>query len=81
MIRYRNPITISTKSVLMLRDLDLFDELSRLTYVGIASTVTTLDEPVRRVIEPAPPLPGPGWRCSGNLPGAPGPWWEYTRCR
>lgn len=52
MIRYRNPITISTKSVLMLRDLDLFDELSRLTYVGIASTVTTLDEPVRRVIEP-----------------------------
>lgn len=82
MIRYRNPITISTKSVLMLRDLDLFDELSRLTYVGIASTVTTLDESVRRVIEPgAAPSQAHGWRCSGNLPGAPGLWWESTPCR
>lgn len=73
MIRYRNPITISTKSVLMLRDLDLFDELSRLTYVGIASTVTTLDEPVRRVIEPgAAPSPGPAGDAPGICPAHPG---------
>lgn len=72
MIRYRNPITISTKSVLMLRDLDLFDELSRLTYVGIASTVTTLDEPVRRVIEPgARPFPGPAGDAPGICPAHP----------
>lgn len=52
MIRYKNPIIISTKSNLILRDYDLIDELSRLTYVNIASTITTVDEEIRRQIEP-----------------------------
>lgn len=65
----------------MLRDLDLFDELSRLTYVGIASTVTTLDEPVRRVIEPGAAPSRARLEMLREFAGAPGPWWEYTRCR
>lgn len=51
-IKYRTPCIISTKSDLMLRDYDLIDELSRLTFVNIASTITTVDEAVRQRLEP-----------------------------
>ena len=52
MIRYNNPIIISTKSDLILRDFDLLDELSRKTYVNIASTITTADEGLQKKLEP-----------------------------
>ncbi|KXL52685.1 radical SAM superfamily protein [Anaerotignum neopropionicum] len=52
MIRYNNPIIISTKSDLILRDFDLIDELSQKTYVNIASTVTTANEDLQRKLEP-----------------------------
>lgn len=52
MIKYRNPIIISTKSDLILRDFDLIAELARLTYVNIAATITAYDEEVRKLIEP-----------------------------
>ncbi|WMI80750.1 SPL family radical SAM protein [Anaerotignum sp. MB30-C6] len=51
MIRYQNPIIISTKSDLILRDFDLIEELSRKTYVNIASTITTADEALQRKLE------------------------------
>lgn len=51
-IRYRTPCIISTKSDLILRDFDLIDELSRLTYVNVAATITTADERVRARLEP-----------------------------
>lgn len=51
-IKYKTPIIISTKSDLILRDYDLIDELSRITYVNIAATITTMDEEIRRKIEP-----------------------------
>lgn len=44
MIKYRNPIILSTKSDLILRDFDLIDKLASLTYVNVASTITTADE-------------------------------------
>lgn len=52
MIKYRNPIIISTKSTLVLRDLDLINELAKLTYVNIAFTITTMDEKIRKLLEP-----------------------------
>lgn len=52
LIRYRTPCIISTKSDLILRDYDLIDELSRHAFVIIASTITTVDERLRRVLEP-----------------------------
>lgn len=52
MIKYKNPIIISTKSKLVLRDYDLIDQLSQLTYVNIAETITTMDEEIRKKIEP-----------------------------
>lgn len=49
MIKYNNPIIISTKSDLILRDFDLIDQLSRKTYVNIASTITTANETLQKV--------------------------------
>jgi len=52
MIRYKTPCIISTKSDLILRDYDLIAELSNITYVNVAATVTCMDENIRRKIEP-----------------------------
>lgn len=52
LIRYKTPAIISTKSELVLRDYDLIDQLSRITYVNVAATVTTMDESVRSLLEP-----------------------------
>ncbi|MDX9845408.1 MAG: radical SAM protein [Tenuifilaceae bacterium] len=52
LIKYKTPAIISTKSDLVLRDYDLIDELSRLTYINIASTITTTDESISELIEP-----------------------------
>ena len=51
-IKYRNPVTISTKSDLILRDYDLLEKLSKLTYVNIAVTITTMDEKLSSILEP-----------------------------
>lgn len=52
MIKYKTPCIISTKSDLILRDYDLIEELSNITYVNIAATITTMDENIRSKIEP-----------------------------
>lgn len=51
-IRYQTPCIILTKSDLILRDIELIKELANITYVGIGSTITTLDENIARIIEP-----------------------------
>ena len=50
--KYRNPCIISTKSDLILRDYELIDRLSRMTYVNIASTITCVDEKLAAELEP-----------------------------
>jgi DNA repair photolyase len=52
MIKYKNPVTISTKSDLILRDFDLLEELAELAYVNVAVTVTTTDEKLSSLLEP-----------------------------
>ncbi|HNY04099.1 MAG TPA: hypothetical protein PKG48_16005, partial [Bacteroidales bacterium] len=44
LIRHRNPVVITTKSSLILRDLDLIKELAGLTNVYVGATITMLDE-------------------------------------
>lgn len=58
MIKYKNPIIISTKSTLILRDIELLKQLSKVATVNIAFTITTLDEHLANKIEPgaSPPL-------------------------
>ncbi len=52
MIKYKNPVIISTKSELILRDFELFEELSKSAFVCIAATVTCADENMRSKLEP-----------------------------
>ncbi|MDR1426049.1 MAG: hypothetical protein LBI70_03635 [Rickettsiales bacterium] len=52
LLKHRNPVFILTKSPLILRDYDLLGELNSKTTVFIASTVTALDETIRKKIEP-----------------------------
>lgn len=52
LIKYKTPAIISTKSDLILRDYDLIARLAEITYINIASTITTMDEEVRAKIEP-----------------------------
>ncbi len=52
-LKYENPIIISTKSSLILRDLHLLAALAEKTYVNVAVSVTTQDEGLRKVLEPS----------------------------
>lgn len=57
LIRYRTPASISTKSELILRDLDLFEELSRVAGADIAFSITTMDENIYKKTEPGSSSP------------------------
>jgi len=52
MIKYQNPIIISTKSKLILRDIDLIEELSKVAEVQIVCTITCADAHIQSIIEP-----------------------------
>jgi DNA repair photolyase len=49
---YRQPVSIVTKSGLVVRDIDVLADLARFQAVEVALTLTTLDEPLRRALEP-----------------------------
>jgi DNA repair photolyase len=50
-------LSITTKSDLVTRDLDLLREISRANVLAINMTVTTLDERLARALEPGAPRP------------------------
>lgn len=52
LLEFRHPVSIITKSALILRDIDLLIELSRLYLVHVYVSITTLREEVRRILEP-----------------------------
>lgn len=52
LIKHKNPVFILTKSDLIIRDYELIKELSNLTYVCISTTITTLNENIRKRLEP-----------------------------
>jgi len=54
---FRNPVSITTKSPMVLRDLDLLEELARHAPVTVHFTVTTLDDGLWRKIEPTTAMP------------------------
>lgn len=51
-LKYRNPVGIITKNALILRDLDILSELSRFNLVHVYMTITSLQEELRRAMEP-----------------------------
>ena len=50
--RTRHPVTVITKSALVLRDLDLLAELARQQLTSVAISITTQDVELKRVMEP-----------------------------
>ena len=48
---------ITTKSDLVLRDIDLLREIARANVLGVNLTITTLDEKLARLLEPRAPRP------------------------
>ena len=49
---FKNPVSIITKNVLLLRDLDILTELATDKLVHIFISITTLDENLRQMLEP-----------------------------
>lgn len=52
LIKHQNPVNISTKSNLILRDFDLIEELATVTQVEVNASIVTMDDELRRKIEP-----------------------------
>jgi DNA repair photolyase len=55
--RFRHPFTITTKSHLVLRDLDLLQDLAKENLCYVMVSLTTLDEDLKRGLEPRAPSP------------------------
>lgn len=52
LLEFRQPVGIITKNALVLRDLDIIAELAKQGLVSVAISLTTLNEDLRRVLEP-----------------------------
>lgn len=48
----RHPVTITTKSALVVRDLDILTELAKLNLVSVAISITSMDQKLSRKLEP-----------------------------
>lgn len=58
LLRHHHPVTIVTKGALILRDLDLLVELAAKRLVRVMISLTTLDDELKRVMEPRAAAPG-----------------------
>lgn len=57
MLETRHPVTICTKSALVVRDLDILSELARLGLTRVALSVTSMDHRLSRKMEPRASTP------------------------
>lgn len=51
-LRFRHPVGIITKNALVSRDVDLLEEMARHQLVSVLFSINTLNESLRRVLEP-----------------------------
>lgn len=51
-LEYRHPVSIITKNALVLRDLDILSELRKLNLITVNFSIPTVNEDLRRVMEP-----------------------------
>jgi DNA repair photolyase len=68
--RARHPVTLITKSALVLRDLDLLTDLARDGLTSVAVSVTTLDTDLKRTMEPQAASPQARLRALAALSAA-----------
>lgn len=57
LLRYHYPVIISTKSTLILRDLDILSRIAEDSWCAIGVTITTLDRKLAGFLEPRAPFP------------------------
>lgn len=57
LLRYGHPLTIVTKGSLILRDLDLLSQLAERRLVSVYISLTTLDDELKRILEPRAAAP------------------------
>ena len=67
LLRYKHPLHIITKGSLILRDLDLLSELASQRLVSVAFSLTTLDDELKRIMEPRAASPGAHLRAMRTL--------------
>ena len=67
LLRHRHPLHIITKGSLILRDLDLLQELASQRLVSVAFSLTTLDDELKRIMEPRAASPGARLRAMRTL--------------
>ena len=65
-----HPLSIVTKSALILRDIDLLADMARLGLVHVAVSITTLDAELARTLEPRAPTPARRLQVIAALAGA-----------
>jgi DNA repair photolyase len=70
MAETRHPVTITTKGSLIERDLDLLADLSRDRLVSVGISVTTLDDGLKRILEPRAASPSRRLRTIERLAAA-----------
>lgn len=51
-LKFRHPVGIITKNALMSRDLDVVEQLAELNLIAVNISITSLDEELRRKLEP-----------------------------
>ncbi|WP_017939449.1 PA0069 family radical SAM protein [Zestomonas thermotolerans] len=66
-LRYRHPLHLITKSSLILRDLDLLEALAAQNLVSVAISLTTLDDELKRIMEPRAAAPAARLRTMRSL--------------
>lgn len=55
--KFRFPLFLLTKSNMVLRDINLINEINKQNYACVAFTITTADDKLAKIIEPNAPLP------------------------
>lgn len=68
--RTRHPVAIITKSALIARDIDLLSDMARDGLVGVAVSITTLDNELKRAMEPQTASPQARLRTLATLSAA-----------
>lgn len=51
-LKYKHPVSMITKNSLILRDLDIISEMAKLGIIHVSISLTTLNEDLRRAMEP-----------------------------
>ncbi|GAB6052094.1 PA0069 family radical SAM protein [Magnetospira thiophila] len=67
LVKYQHPFTIVTKSGLITRDLDLIGPMARAGMARACLSITTLDDPLARALEPRAATPGKRLRTVATL--------------